>query len=91
MLARENEELRRLTTIPGVGEVTVLAVHAFAPSLDSFAWSLTKTIRARGRQGLHQEAGHTTVPDPHATLRSTSCLPTRGASTYGTNGPRSYR
>ena len=33
----ENEELRRLTTIPGVGEVTALAVHAFAPSMDSFA------------------------------------------------------
>ena len=43
---------------------------------------LTKTIRARGRQGLHREAGHTTVPDPHAALRSKSCLPTRGASTY---------
>ena len=37
MLVRENEELRRLTTIPGVGEVTALAVHAFAPSMDSFA------------------------------------------------------
>ena len=37
MLVRENEELRRLTTIPGVGEVTALAVHAFAPSMASFA------------------------------------------------------
>ena len=37
LLVRENEELRRLTTIPGVGEVSVLAVHAFAPSMDSFA------------------------------------------------------
>ena len=37
LLVRENEELRRLTTIPGVGEVTALAVHAFAPSMDSFA------------------------------------------------------
>ena len=44
---------------------------------------LTKTIRARGRKGLHREAGHTTVPDPHAALRSKSCLPTRWASTYG--------
>ena len=43
---------------------------------------LTKTIRARGREGLHREAGHTTVPDPHAALRSKLCLPTRGASTY---------
>ena len=32
-----SKELRRLTTIPGVGEVTALAVHAFAPSMDSFA------------------------------------------------------
>ena len=59
------------------------------PPSPSFAWrnkrfgsDLTKTIRARGRQGLHREAGHTTVPDPHAAPRSTSCLPTRGASTY---------
>ena len=37
LLVRENEELRRLTTIPGVGEVSALAVHAFAPSMDSFA------------------------------------------------------
>ena len=36
-LVRENEELRRLTTIPGVGEVTALAVHAFTPAMDSFA------------------------------------------------------
>ena len=44
---------------------------------------LTKTIRARGhQQRLHREAGHTTVPDPHAALRSKSCLPIRGASTY---------
>ena len=28
--------MRRLTTIPGVGEVSALAVHAFAPSIDSF-------------------------------------------------------
>ena len=37
LLVRENEELRPLTTIPGVGEVSALAVHAFAPSMDSFA------------------------------------------------------
>ena len=37
LLVRENEELRRLTTIPGSGEVTALAVHAFVPSMDSFA------------------------------------------------------
>lgn len=36
-LVRESKELRRLTTIPGVGEVTALAVHAFAPSMASFA------------------------------------------------------
>ena len=37
LLVRENEELRRLTTILGVGEVSALAVHAFAPSMESFA------------------------------------------------------
>ena len=37
LLVRENEELRRLTTIPGVGEMSALGVHAFAPSMDSFA------------------------------------------------------
>ena len=55
-------------------------------SLGARVSDLTKTIRARGRQGLHREAEHTTVPDPHATLRSTSCLPTRGASTYEQDG-----
>ena len=39
MLVRDNEELSRLTTIPGVGEVAALAVHAFAPSMASFARS----------------------------------------------------
>ena len=47
-----------------------------------FGSDLTKTIRTRGRQGMHREAGHTSVPDPHAALRSKSCLPTKGASTY---------
>ena len=28
-----------------------------------FGSDLTNTIRARGHRGLHQEAGHTTVPD----------------------------
>ena len=56
-----------------------------------FGSDLTKTIRARGRQGLHREAGHTTVPDPHAALRSTSCLPTRGASTYGAGGAPGFQ
>ena len=37
MLVKEKEELRWLTTIPGVGEVSALAVHAFAPTMDSFA------------------------------------------------------
>ena len=135
-IAREDEELRRLMTIPGVGEVGAMAVHAFAPAMESFdrgldfaAWigltprevstggrqrlgritkmgqrdlrqlvvckrygsDLTKTIRARGRQGLHREAGHTTVPDPHAAHRSKSCLPIRGASTYGSAGAPGFQ
>ena len=32
-----------------------------------FGSDLTNTIRARGHRGLHQEAGHTTVPDQTAT------------------------
>ena len=32
-----------------------------------FGSDLTNTIRARGQQGPHQEAGHTTVPDQTAT------------------------
>ena len=36
-IAREDEELRRLMTIPGVGEVGAMAVHAFAPAMESFA------------------------------------------------------
>ena len=40
---------------------------------------LTNTIRARGQRGLHQEAGHTTVPDQAATDSVLKPgLPTRG-------------
>jgi len=34
--AREDEEAARLTTIPGVGPITALAVQAFAPPMESF-------------------------------------------------------
>ena len=44
-----------------------------------FETNLTNTIRARSQLELHQEAGHTTVPDLHSTdLRSKSGLPTGG-------------
>ena len=36
-ILRAHEELRRLMTIPGVGEVGAMAVHAFAPAMESFA------------------------------------------------------
>ena len=36
-LVREQDDLRRLMTIPGVGEVSAMAVHAFAPPMESFA------------------------------------------------------
>ena len=32
-----SDALHRLTTIPGVGKVSTLTVHAFAPTMDSFA------------------------------------------------------
>ncbi len=35
-IVREEEELKRLMTIPGVGELTAMAVHAFAPPMESF-------------------------------------------------------
>jgi transposase len=34
--ARKDAEARRLMTIPGVGEVTAMAIQAFAPPLDGF-------------------------------------------------------
>lgn len=36
VMVREHEELRRLTTIPGVGEIGAMAVHAFAPPMETF-------------------------------------------------------
>ena len=36
-LVREQDDLRRLMTIPGVGEVSAMAVYAFAPPMVSFA------------------------------------------------------
>ena len=35
-IVREDEALRRLMTIPGVGELTAMAVHAYAPPMESF-------------------------------------------------------
>ena len=35
-IAREDEALGRLMTIPGVGELTAMAVHTFAPPMESF-------------------------------------------------------
>ena len=35
-IVREDETLRRLMTIPGVGELTAMAVHTFAPPMESF-------------------------------------------------------
>ena len=34
--AREREEMKRLMTIPGIGPISVMAVHAFAPPMASF-------------------------------------------------------
>ena len=35
-MVREHEELRRLMTIPGVGPMCAMAVHAFAPAMEAF-------------------------------------------------------
>ena len=35
-MVREHEELRRLMTIPGVGPMCAMAVHAFAPAMETF-------------------------------------------------------
>jgi len=60
-MVREREELRRLTTIPGVGEIGAMAVHAFAPPMETFrrgrdfaAWvGLTpRQISTGGRERL---------------------------------------
>ncbi len=60
-IAREDEALGRLMTIPGVGERTAMAVHTFAPPMESFrngrdfaAWvGLTpRESSAGGRQRL---------------------------------------
>ena len=62
-IVREDEALRRLMTIPGVGELTAMAVHAYAPPMESFrkgrdfaAW-VGLTLRESstgGRQRLGQ-------------------------------------
>ncbi len=35
-IVRKDEALKRLMTIPGVGELTAMAIHAFAPPMESF-------------------------------------------------------
>ena len=58
-IVREEEELKRLMTIPGVGEITAMAVHAFAPPMESFprardfsAWIGLRESSTGGRQRL---------------------------------------
>ena len=34
--AREDEEARRLMTVPGIGHITAMALQAFAPPMESF-------------------------------------------------------
>ena len=53
--AAEHEETARLTTIPGVGPVTALAIQAFAPPMESF------------RRGRHFSAWLGLVPRQHTT------------------------
>ena len=61
--------------------------HVGASHLERWHKVYPPTRRRLRTEMLHREAGHTTVPDPHAALRSKSCLPTRGASTYGQSRP----
>lgn len=60
-MVREHEELRRRMTIQGVGPMCAMAVHAFAPEMETFgrgrdfaAWvGLTpRETSTAGRQGL---------------------------------------
>ena len=53
-IVRVDEELRRLMTIPVVGEVGAMAVHAFAPAMENFARGrdFAAWIGLTPRQGL---------------------------------------
>ena len=37
--AREDEEARRLMTVPGIGHITAMALRAFAPPMETFRCS----------------------------------------------------
>ena len=59
-LVREDEELKRLMTIPGVAEIGAMAVHAFAPPMEHFrrgrdfaAW-IGLTPRENSTGGRHR-------------------------------------
>ena len=64
--------------------LTMMAIRHAELTDRATASILSRDGRGNGpatKQGLHQEAGHTTVPDLHATcLTSKSGLPTRGRS-----------
>ena len=63
--ARTQERVRANGRQDGIGKTRKWR-RACEPAF-RFGSDLTNTIRARGQRGLHQEAGHTTVPDQAAT------------------------
>ena len=65
-IVRVDEELRRLMTIPVVGEVGAMAVHAFAPAMENFArgrgrapaWRFSARVRRRREAPSRSAAMH---------------------------------
>ena len=49
--AREREEMKRLMTIPGIGPVCAMAVHAFAPPMASFRRGRDSCLGRAGTAG----------------------------------------
>ena len=91
-IVREDEALGRLMTIPGVGELTAMAVHTYAPPMESFrngrdfaAWvGLTpREFSTGGRQRLGRitEMGqrrHPEAPVPGGDGGHLECHPAGG-------------
>jgi hypothetical protein len=103
--AREKEDARRLTSIPGVGVTIATALIAAVGRADSFAWSRPSGVARSGSSPIDHRRKASSAPDQQARQQVPSkaihpwragCTAARGPARYtvrplgkGIAGPRS--
>ena len=101
--AREQEEIKRLITIPGVGPICAMAVNAFAPPIESFrrgrdfaAWTRADaTAEFDGRQATawphHKDGTARLAPLAHSGCDSRCLANAQAQGGVGSLAPKDDR